>query len=278
MFLKPDLCLGVGINYRNEIAANIVQHIEDVDFVEINTERFFLEKQNSLLDHILTSVPIVLHGLTLSVGTANQSISQRYIDDLSRTLNRVDCAWFSEHIAITNVDGLEIRALMPVEFNDESIERIVRKNKQIMALTKKPFLLENIAYYYSMPNTQLNEAYFIKEIIERSDCGLLLDINNLYVNSMNHHYNPYDFLNQLPLERVIEVHLAGCDYMHNMLVDTHASSVRKEVLALFQYVCQKTSINGVVIERDAKLNNFSELLNEVYLVREMVKKYHTIRK
>ena len=278
MFLKPDSCLGVGINYRNEIAANMVQHIEDLDFVEINTELFFLEKQNSLLDQIATSVPIVLHGLTLSVGTANQSISQHYLDDLSCTLDRIDCEWFSEHIAITNVDGLEIRALMPVEFNEESIERIVRKNRQIMALTKKPFLLENITYYYSMPNSQLNEAYFIKEIIERSDCGLLLDINNLYVNSMNHHYNPYDFLNQLPLERVIEVHLAGCDYMHNMLVDTHASSVRKEVLALFQYVCQKTSINGVVIERDAKLNNFSELLNEVYLVREMVKKYHTIRK
>lgn len=277
MFIKPDSCLGVGVNYRSETSNDIIRYLEKIDFVEINTERFFLNTSNINLDHIIVSVPVVLHGLTLSIGTENKKISLDYLSNLSDTLQKIDCKWFSEHIAITSIEEIEIRSLMPVEFTEESIERIVNNAKCIIAVSKKPFLLENITYYYNMPTSNMSESNFIKEIIERADCGLLLDLNNLYVNSINHNYDPYQFLNQLPLDRVIEVHLAGCDYMHNILVDTHASSVRQEVISLFEYLCRKTLVSGVVIERDAKLDNFSDLLSEVEIIRKILKKYHTIR-
>ena len=276
MFLKPAEHLGVGVNFRSEIAGDLIKNINYIDFVEINTERFFLNKNNPHIAKITQLVPVVLHGLTLSIGT--DPIDCEYMDNLTHTLNYVDCAWFSEHIAATNVNGMETRSLMPVTLNDQSIECIVTKAKKIKNLTKKPFLLENITYYYSMPNNQLEEPYFIKEIIEKADCGLLLDLNNLYVNSINHCYDPYDFLKKIPLERVVEVHLAGCDYRHNLAIDTHASHTKQEVLSLFDFLCRNAFINGVVIERDANLDKFSDLLNEVCLVRDIMKNNGLIRR
>ncbi len=271
MFIKTDQCLGVGVNFRNEIGNDIIHHINEIDFIEVNTERFFVDKNNLHLDKILKKIPLVLHGLTLSVG-ADQPIEQTYLDNLSSTLSSVNCAWFSEHISMTSINGIEVRALMPVSFNEDSIERIVNKTKTIMSKTDKNFLLENITYYYSMPNSKMNEAAFITEVIERSDCGMLLDVNNLYVNSINHHYDPYDFLEQIPKERIVEVHLAGCDYRYDMLVDTHASQIKKEVLELFKYLCSNADIKGVVIERDSNLDSFSDLIDEVRLVRDILKK------
>lgn len=270
MFIKPDYNIGVGLNYRNEIADELIKNIHRIDFLEINTERFFNNNINERLNKIIDKIPIVLHGLTLSLGSSSPDISQSYIDNLTNTLLKVDCQWFSEHIAITNVKDIEIRGLMPVELTEESIENIANKVKQVMSLSNKPFLLENITYYYSMPNSKINEIDFINRVIELSDCGLLLDLNNLYVNSINHSYDPYDFINKLPLDRIIEVHLAGCDYIYGMLVDTHASNVKDSVLSLLKYLCQKTKINGVVIERDDKLTNFQELLDEVALVKNII--------
>jgi len=181
-----------------------------------------------------------------------------------------NCAWFSDHIAMTSVDDIEIRALMPASFDDEAIAAIVQKINQIKSVINKPFLLENITYYYSMPSSHLKESYFINEIVRLSDCGLLLDINNLYVNAVNHQYDPYEFLNEIPLDHVVEVHLAGCEYMYDMLIDSHASTIKKEVLMLFEYLCQKIKINGVIIERDDRLDHFEELLNEIDVVRKIL--------
>lgn len=269
MLIESTKKLGVGINYRTGFAEDIVRNLNHFDFIEVGTERFFIDSIDNDLDKIANSLPIVLHGLTLSLG-ASQPVSAVYLDKLKQTLDKVKCEWFSEHIALTSINGLEVRSLMPVEFNEESVERVVNKVKQVMRVTSKPFLLENITYYYTMPNSEMNESQFICNIIEKSDCGLLLDLNNLYVNSVNHRYDPYDFLQKLPLDRVVEVHLAGCDYIHDMLIDTHASHTKKEVLSIFEYVCSKTEIKGVVIERDDKLDEFSMLIDEVNLVRNIL--------
>lgn len=277
MFVKPDSCLGVGLNYRSEISDDIIRNLNNVDFIEINTERFFNNVKNENLNKIVNSIPVILHGLSLSIGTSEEEISCDYMGKLTETLNVTNCRWFSDHIAVTNVKDVEIRSLMPVAFDEECIANVVSKVRQITAVTNKPFLLENITYYYTMPNSHLKESYFISEVIRRSDCGLLLDISNLYVNSVNHHYNPYEFLNEIPLDRIVEVHLAGCDYMHEMLIDTHASSIKDEVLSIFDYVCMKAKVNGVIIERDDKLNNFSDILKELEIVKEIMIKRNCYR-
>lgn len=273
MRFRKSNYLGVGVNFRTEVAIDLIKYINEIDFIEINTERFFLNDKNSSIQEIISLVPIVLHGLTLSIGS-DQSLSQSYVHNLTKVLNTVECEWFSEHIAVTNVGDIDIRALTPVTFDEVSMNRIVNKVNTIKSLTTKIFLLENITYYYLMPNNEYSEVEFIKNIVEKSDCGLLLDINNLYVNSVNHGYDPYQFLDALPLDRVMEVHLAGCDYIYDMLIDTHASRIKNEVLSLFEYVCKKTTISGVVIERDAKLDNFLELVDEIKYIRNIMKKFN----
>lgn len=273
MFYKPAHCLGVGVNFRNEISDDLIRHIDHFDFIEVNTEKFFHGKSNDTLNQLIQLVPIVLHGLTLSAGTVSSKITPDYLCHLTRVLQRVECEWFSDHIAMTHVNGIEIRSLVPVSFSEENVEAIVSRVKQVMMLSRKPFLLENITYYFPMPNNEMSELSFIQQIAERAGCGILLDLNNLYVNSVNHRYDPYDFINRFPLDRVVEVHLAGCDYLYDMLVDTHASSIKKEVLSLFEYVCKKTSINGVLIERDDRLKHFNDLIDEVNKVRNIFKHY-----
>lgn len=270
MFCKPNNHIGVGINYRSEIADKLIANLDKFDFIEINTERFFVKQSNDKLSYIVDKVPVVLHGLTLSLGTINQDIPASYFNNLVDTLKKIDCKWFSEHIAVTNAYGVELRSLMPVEFSQRSVLNIVKKAKELMTISQKTFLLENIAYYYNVPNSYMSELTFIKDVVENADCGILLDLNNLYVNSINHKYDPFDFINKLPLERVVEVHLAGCNHINDMLVDTHASATRQEVLTLFRHVLKKTHINGVVIERDDRLDNFNELIEEVKLVRDIL--------
>ena len=237
MFYKPNFTLGVGVNFRNEICDELVRHLDHFDFIEVGTERFFVEEENPNITKIMNEKPIVLHGITMSMGTYDQEIPASHLEKLADILAVVNCPWFSEHIAVTNVNGMELRSLMPVDFTEQSIDIITKNAKKMMALSNKPFLLENIAYYYAMPRCKMSEAKFISNIVTEADCGILLDLNNLYVNAFNHMYDPYDFIRQLPLDRIVEIHLAACDYMYDMLIDTHASPIRKDVLNLFDYLC-----------------------------------------
>ena len=269
MFIKPKQYVGVGINYRTAVAKDILVNIHHLDCVEMNTERLFIDFNHPLITEIRQRVPVVLHGLTLSIGT-DQEISESYLTALCSTLQKSPCAWFSEHLAVTHINQLAIRGLMPVAFNTASLSRIVKKAKHIQATTNHLFLLENIAYYYVMPESDLLEHDFLTTILNEADCGLLLDLTNLFVNAMNHRYNPYEFIDALPLDRIVAVHLAGCDWIDNMWVDTHASPVRREVLDLLAYLVRKTPVNGVIIERDARLELFSKLIDEVYIVRNLL--------
>jgi uncharacterized protein (UPF0276 family) len=272
MFFKPSIKLGVGINFRNDIAHDILINQKEIDFIEINAERFFIERIDESLEKIVNTFPVTLHGLTLSVGANYSDISRDYLSRIVKACHQVDCIWFSEHIGMTHTEGIEIRSLMPVEFTEETVHRISKKVKLIYEHCNKPFLLENISYYYPHPINKMSEIDFICSVIKNADCGLLLDLNNLYVNAINHAYDPYAFINKLPLDRIVEVHLAGCHYLHNMWVDTHAVEIKKEVISLFEYLCRHASINGVLIERDAKLECFSDLLDEVKMVRNIFKK------
>src|SRR5258708_4041877 len=130
MFIKPTERLGVGINYRTAIEKDLLSNLHHLDFVEVNTERLFFDKHNRSLLHIMDSLPVVLHGLSLSIGS-NQPIDRHYLDSLQATLSRVDCRWFSEHLALTQVNGFEIRSLVPLEFTNERIDCVVHKVKQI---------------------------------------------------------------------------------------------------------------------------------------------------
>lgn len=264
--------LGVGISYMNAIGEQIEKNIEIFDFIEAYSERFFIRDENSLLSRIIKNKPLVLHGLDLSVGTPER-IDEGYCNKLETVINETNCHWFSDHISLTKIENIEVGHLMPISFNEENIELIVSKVKSLTKRISKPFLLENITYYYKIPNSNIAEEDFITQILNRADCGMLLDLNNLYLNSLNHCYDPYEFLNKLPLERVVEIHLAGGSYKENMHVDTHANAISKEVWELFDYVAKFVPFRGVVIERDANFEPFSGIIEEVKFAKSILKKY-----
>lgn len=272
MMYSSGVDLGVGISYMNAIGEQIEKNIEKFDFIEAYSERFFIRDEYSLLSRIIKSKPLVLHGLDLSIGTPEE-IDEEYCTKLETVINETNCHWFSDHISLTKIEDIEVGHLMPISFNEENIELIVSKVKSLTKRISKPFLLENITYYYKIPNLSMEEEDFITQILNRADCGMLLDLNNLYLNSLNHNYDPHEFLKKLPLDRVVEIHLAGSSYKENMHVDTHANYISKEVWSLFDYVAKTVPFRGVVIERDANFEPFSGIIDEVKFAKEILKKY-----
>jgi len=251
---------------------HIEKNIGEFDFIEAYSERFFIKDENSRLRRIAQDKPLVLHGLDLSIGSP-EIIDEDYLDKLEIIIKETNCHWFSDHISLTKIDNIEVGHLMPISFNEENIDLIASKVKALQKRIDKPFLLENITYYYKIPNSDIGEAEFITQILESADCGMLLDLNNLYLNSLNHGYDPYTYLKKIPLERVVEIHLAGGSYKENMHVDTHANAISKDVWELFDFVAKTVPFRGVIIERDSNFEPFSEIIEEVRFARSIMNKY-----
>lgn len=272
MLYSSGVDLGVGISYMNAIGEQIEQNIELFDFIEAYSERFFIREHNSRLQRLINNKPLVLHGLDLSIGTP-ETLDESYCAKLETVINETDCHWYSDHISLTKINNIEVGHLMPISFNEENIELIVSKVRSLTERITCPFLLENITYYYTVPHSSMDEVEFIAKILDKANCGMLLDLNNLYLNSLNHHYDPYAFLTKLPLERVVEIHLAGGSFKENMHVDTHANAISKEVWKLFDYVAGTIPFRGVVIERDANFEPFADIIEEVQIARNILRKH-----
>ena len=261
----------VGINYRSDIADDILNNINHFDFIEINLERFFHKVSDEKLFKILELLPCVLHGLTLSLGDEG-NIDKNYLLKMLEVLQKIPCEWLSEHLATTCVSGIEIRNLMPVPFTEEVANKMIEKINQIMSVTSTPFIVENITYYYPMPGSTMTELEFVTYILSRTKCGMLLDLNNLFCNSENHNYDAYDYIDSLPKDKIIEIHLAGGKRMYNMEIDTHSTKISKSVYDLLSYCAKDINFKGVILERDSGSNNFNELLAEVDTIRTLISK------
>ncbi len=271
MFVKTDKLIGVGVNYRTEIGKDILAFVNKIDFVEVYTEKFFINDDDPVVQEIIKTVPLVLHGLDLSVGSSAE-ISDNYFNNLKKILNKVNFEWFSDHISLTQEEDIEVGHLMPIQFSEQVAENVIKKVKAISSLSDKPFLLENITYYYPVPGGALSEPEFISYILEKADCGMLLDINNLYINSVNHQYDPHKFLEQIPKDRVVEIHMAGGSKKYNTLIDTHANPISEPVWNLLEYAIPRVPINGIIIERDSNLPRYTDLLQEVERARYLLLK------
>lgn len=268
--MKSDKSISVGVNYRAEISKDILNHIDEIDFFEIYSEKFLLEEEDITLNKIMQLKPFAFHGLDMSLGSDEQ-VDLKYLINIIKVVNSKKPLWFSDHLSMTKQNSIEVGHLMPIQFTEELAEQISTKIKQFTTMTKIQFLVENITYYYSIPGSNLSEAQFITTIVENADCGLLLDINNLYINSVNHKYDPRNFLQNIPLERVVEIHLAGGSKKFNRLIDTHANAISNEVWQLFDYVLALAPVQGVIIERDANLSDYNDLLAEVRYAKKLIR-------
>ncbi len=160
--------------------------------------------------------------------------------------------------------------MTPLPFSDESIEIVANNIRKIKAFIPVPFLMENISYYFSIPGSTMSEAEFISRVVEVADCGLLLDLTNVHTNAINHGYDPFEFLRSLPLERVVEIHVAGGLMMDGVLIDSHSSAVPEAVWDLLRFVLPRSPVKGVVLERDEDVPSLEELSQELDVARRIL--------
>lgn len=254
---------GAGISFRPRWRWDVVRHCAELGAVEQIPEE--VAGPAGLRDLLLMrdAVPVLLHGIGLSLGSA-EGLDPARLAHVARVAEAVAPPWFSEHIAFTRAGGMEIGHLAPLPFTREAVAVLARNVAQLKrAIPGLPVLLENIAYPFELPGSEMTEAEFVRAVLEESDALMLLDLENVHANSRNHGYDPVEYLESLPLERAVEVHLAGGVLVDGEYADTHTRPVPEESWKLLEWLAPRANLKAVIIERDDDLPPFGELLDEV---------------
>ena len=266
--------LGTGIGFRQPFLSQLFLHQEKVDFLEIIAEHYLnisVEKEKEL--ELLTDhFPLVPHAINLSIGSA-EGLDTAYVSQLAKLITRLNPPWWSEHLCFTKAGGIDIGHLSPLPYTWEAVEVVCRNIERLRSYLEVPLIIENIAYLVNIPDAEMTEAQFIAEIVQRSNCGLLLDVTNLYTNAVNHNYDIEDFLAQLPLERVVQLHFVGGYWQDGILIDSHSHATPEPVWELMAEVLARTNTKGVILERDENLPSLTELTAELDRARSLGRKY-----
>jgi uncharacterized protein (UPF0276 family) len=266
--------LGAGIGYRPAFRDDIFSRSDEVDFLELTIEHFLDKPANVQedLERLKDLFTLIPHGLNLSLGSA-EGLNRAYVDQVAEFVHKVNPPYWSEHIAFTSADGVDIGHLAPLPFSNEALDALCRNVEQVRKVIEVPLVLENITYIVNMPGAEMSEADFLDALIERTGCGLLLDVTNLYTNSTNHKFDPYEFLDGLPLERVVQLHFVGGHWRKDVLVDSHSSPTPEEVWQLMDKVVECCPVKGIILERDDNIPPFDELSEELARAREIGRRH-----
>jgi uncharacterized protein (UPF0276 family) len=250
--------LGLGIGWRPELALAIKRH-QGLGFVEVTAENIRLDDIPPALTQIVSrGVPVIVHGLSLSLGGADRP-DRRRLDHLARVAERLGATLVSEHLAFVRAEGMEAGHLLPVPRTREALEVIVDNVAWARRMLPFPLALENIATLVEWPGAEMDEATFLAELLSRTDTRLLFDVSNMYANARNGGWDPVLALNRLPLDRLAYVHVAGGTMRDDLYHDTHAHPVGAGPLALLEELCSRIEPPGVMLERDDDFPRGSEL-------------------
>ncbi|MFE2856731.1 DUF692 family multinuclear iron-containing protein [Streptomyces lavendulae] len=265
--------LGSGIGYRTELKDAVDSPSHRIDWLEVITEHHLFAPPDvrEALHRLRRRFRIVPHGLELSIGGPGEP-SPRYLDALAQLVDEIDAPWFSDHLCFTRAGGVALETLTPLPRTREIAREVGRRARRVQAAVGRPLILENVTYYIDLLSP-LSEAQFIAEVMEHCDCGLLLDLANLDINARNHGYETGDFLRTIPVERVVQVHLAGGtagDDGH-MDLDTHSDPVPPAVWDLLTELVSVAPVRATLLERDQDFpDDFGELQEELDHARSIL--------
>lgn len=282
--MEPVLTAGrpypaVGIGYRAAIAQWTRDHLDDFDVLEITVDQCIdggREVRSAIYD-LVGRIPLTAHGIGLSIGT-DAPVDEAYLDKVADIIARIKAPAYSEHLAFTRVPGRDLATLLPVPKTEAVAASIISKVRHIQSRIPVPFLLENISYLFDWPDSTFSDADFLNLICCETQAGLLLDVENLLLNSRNHTFDPYEFLDSLTAGVVTEVHLAGGITVEEeflarpYFVDSHSHPVPDEALDLLEYALTRQAPANIIIEREGRLDTPSELLDDVARVRARLAK------
>jgi uncharacterized protein (UPF0276 family) len=251
---------GIGIGLRIPHYDHILAHKPVVDWFEIISENFMIGggRPLKLLDQILEQYRVVQHGVSMYFGSA-EKLNRDHLKKLKTLVKRTKTPWLSDHLCWGSVDGTYSHDLLPMPYTFEAAKITARKIREARDFLEVPLAVENVSSYAEFHMSEMTEWEFLNEVVERADCGILLDVNNIYVSSRNHSFNPYDYLNAVPAERVAQIHLAGHSKFQKYILDTHDHPVIDPVWKLYHHAIQLAGVTATLLEWDDRIPSFDEV-------------------
>jgi len=254
----PDL--GIGIGLRSDHYPYILNHNPKIDFFEALTENYLDTKGRpyDILHELAERYPIVMHGVAMSPGSS-EPIDFEYLDKVKDLAESTGALWLGDHICWTGVAGHTGHDLYPIPYNAETLKHLVERVRIIQDHLERPLILENASTYLTFHASSMSEEEFIKALCEESGCGLLLDINNVYVSCRNHGHDPIAYLDTIPPEYVVQLHLAGHTDKGTHCIDTHDGEVCDAVWELYGHFCKRAGNRSTILEWDDHIPDFDEV-------------------
>lgn len=252
-----------GVGLRTPHIDTIIKQQPDIPWFELMLDNWLAEGglDSCLLNAIAEQYPIAFHGVNLSLGSLD-AIDYQYLTKVKHLLDSTGACCYSEHCSFSSIDGKRTPDLLPMPYTDESVKHISQKIRDVQAFLERPILLENVSCYIECADNQMHEATFITNVLNESDCDLLLDLNNVYVNSVNHQFSAEAYINALPLNKVKEVHLAGYQQKDGFLLDCHNHPICEDVWQLYNTLTKKIGPIATLIEWDNDLPTWQVLVKE----------------
>jgi len=266
---KPFLGFGLGLRSEHYQAV-LERRPENVDWFEIISENYMIDGGKPLyfLDAIRRDYPMVMHGVSMSLGSTDE-LNFDYLRQLKALIARVEPEWISDHLCWTGVDHRNMHDLLPLPYTEESVRHVAERISRVQDFLGRQMLIENLSSYVTYSDDAMPEWEFLAAIAELADCYLLLDVNNIYVSSFNHRYDPVDYLEGVPAERVWQHHLAGHSNDGNLIIDTHDQDVIDPVWALYEETARRFGPVSTMIERDGNIPELDSVLAELDQARRI---------
>lgn len=261
--MSRPVFLGHGVGLRRPHHECILESPTSIDWFEVISENFMDVggRPRAVLDRVRERYPVVLHGVSLSIGSADP-LNVTYLDELKQLAREVEPAWISDHLCFTGVGGHNAHDLLPLPYTEEALRHVVDRVRRVQDHLGRPIALENVSSYVAYKVSEMPEWEFLARIAEEADCGILLDVNNIYVSSVNHRFDPRTYLAAIPAERVWQFHLAGHSQIGELLLDTHDHAVPDPVWELCDEAVARFGPVSTLVEWDDEIPPFERLEEE----------------
>ncbi len=254
---------GIGIGLRSPHYQHILSRKPVVDWFEIISENFMIDGGRPLyiLDQILEQYKVVQHGVSMYFGSAEKP-NREHLRRLKELVKRTKTPWLSDHLCWGSVDGRYTHDLLPMPYTFEAARITAQKVREVRDFLEVPIAVENVSSYAEFHVSEMTEWEFLNEVVERADCGILLDVNNIYVSSRNHNFDPFTYVNSVPAERVAQIHVAGHSKFQKYILDTHDHPVIDPVWKLYERAIQRVGHTATLLEWDDSIPSFQEVHRE----------------
>ncbi len=267
---SANASLGFGLGLRPVHYPEILDGSPAVDWFEALSENYMVPGGRPLhmLERIRARWPVVLHGVSLSIGSSDP-LDNEYLRQLRALADRIEPEWVSDHLCWTGVHGLNTHDLLPLPYTEEALRHVADRVRQVQDALGRRILIENVSSYVAFRDSIMTEWEFLRALAERADCLILLDVNNIHVSGFNNGFEPIDFLDGLPADRIQQIHLAGHEDNGSFLVDTHDHPVIDAVWRLYAEAIRRFGPVATMIERDDRIPPLAELVAELDRARDL---------